>query len=257
MGLLDKDLEQLNAGSGYKFSATKIKALGAAEYTLATIVVDASTSVEPFGTQLETALKTVFKACDKSPRRDNLMLRLTQFASRLTELHGFKLLGSINEKDYDNILQLGGCTALFDAVDEAIQATATYGKQLTSQDFLCNAIVVVITDGESNAGNINTGDLSQDAAVIKKAIEKARRAENLESILLILVGVTNDNVNLNIYLQTVKDEAGFSQYVSIGAATPGKIAKLAEFVSRSISSTSTALGSGAPSTPLPPSQFTF
>lgn len=251
MGLLDKDLEQLNAGSGYKFSATKVKELGAAEYTLATIVVDASSSVEGFAPQLEQALKTVFKACDKSPRRDNLMLRLTQFASRLTELHGFKLLGSINEKDYDNVLQLGGSTALFDAVDEAIQATSTYGKQLTAQDFLCNAIVVVVTDGENNVGNI------MDASAIKKAVEKARRAENLESILLILVGVTNDDVNLNTYLQTVKDEAGFSQYVSIGKASPGKIAKLAEFVSQSISSTSTALGSGAPSTPLPPSQFTF
>jgi hypothetical protein len=251
MGLLDKDLQQLNAGSGYKFSATKVKDLGATEYTLATIVVDASSSVTPFGPQLEQALKTVFKACDKSPRRDNLMLRLTQFSSRLTELHGFKLLRSITEKDYDNVLQLGGSTALFDAIDEAIQATSTYGKQLTSQDFFCNAIVVVVTDGENNTGNI------MDAPEIKKAVEKARRAENLESLLLILVGVTNDDVNLNAYLQTVKDDAGFDQYVSIGTATPGKIAKLADFVSQSISSTSTALGSGGPSTPLPPSQFTF
>lgn len=251
MGLLDKDLEQLNAGSGYKFSATKVKDLGATEYTLATIVVDASSSVQGFATQLEAALKTVFKACDKSPRRDNLMLRLTQFASQLTELHGFKLLGSINEKDYDNVLQLGGCTALFDAVDEAIQATTTYGKQLIANDFFCNAIVVVITDGENNVGSI------MDAAEIKKSLEKARRSENLESLLLILVGVTNDDVNLNAYLQTVKDEGGFDQYVSIGKATPQKVAKLADFVSQSISSTSTALGSGGASTPLNPSQFTF
>lgn len=251
MGLLDKDLEQLQAGSGYKFSATKVKNLGAAEYTLASIVVDASGSVSGFGAQLEQALKTVFKACDKSPRRDNLMLRLTQFNTGLDELHGFKLLGSINEADYNNILKIGGSTALFDAVDEALQATATYGKQLTSQDFLCNAIVVVVTDGENNTGNI------MDANVIKKSLEKARRSENLESILLILVGVTNDDVSLNTYLQTVKDDAGFTQYISIGKATPGKIAKLAEFVSQSISSTSTALGSGAASTPLPASQFVF
>lgn len=251
MGLLDKDLEQLQAGSGYKFSATKVKALGASEYTLASIVMDASGSVEPFAVQLEQALKTIFKACDKSPRRDNLMLRLTQFSSRLTELHGFKLLGSITEKDYDNILQLGGSTALFDSVDEAIQATATYGKQLTSQDFLCNAIVVVVTDGENNTGNI------MDAAQIKKSLLAARRAENLESILLILVGVTNDDVSLNTYLQTVKDDGGFDQYVSIGKATPGRIAKLAEFVSQSISSTSSALGSGAASTPINAGKFTF
>jgi len=251
MSLLDKDLETLNAGSGYKFSATKVNVLGASEYTLATMVIDGSGSVSPFAAQLETTLKTIFKACEKSPRRDNLMLRLTQFSSQLTELHGFKLLGSIVEKDYDNVLQIGGNTSLFDAVDEAIKSTAVYGKQLTSQDFLVNAIIVVVTDGENNSGNI------MDPSTIKKAIEDARRAENLESILLILVGVTNNDVSLNTYLQTVKDDGGFDQYVSIGTATPGKIAKLAEFVSQSISSTSTALGSGGPSTPLPLAQFKF
>jgi hypothetical protein len=257
MSLLSKNLQQLNAGSGYKFSATKIDKLGATQYTLATIVMDTSTSVESYAPQLETALKTVFKACEKSPQSNNLMFRLTQFASRLTELHGFKELSSITEKDYDNILQIGGSTALFDAVDEALQATGTYGKQLTSMDFLVNGIVVVVTDGESNTGNINSGDLAADAAVIKKTLQNVRRAENLESLLLILVGVTQDDVNLNMYLQTVKDEGGFDQYVSIGRATPGKIAFLAKFISQSVSSTSSALGSGKASVPLNPSQFTF
>jgi len=249
MSLLSKNLESLNAGSGYKFSATKIKDLGAAEYTLATIVMDASSSVEGFAPQLEQALKTIFKACDKSPRRDNLMLRLTQFASSQTELHGFKLLSSITEKDYDNVLQLGGSTALFDAMDEALQATGTYGKQLTSQDFLVNGIVVVVTDGENNCSNIS------DPAQVKKTLQAVRRSENLESLLLILVGVTGDNVSLNTYLQTVKDDCGADQYVSIGNATPGKIAKLAEFVSQSISSTSSALGTAKASAPL--SNFKF
>ncbi len=251
MSLLSTNLESLHAGSGYKFSATKIDALGAAEYTLATVVVDTSSSVTGFGPQLETALKTVFKACDKSPRRDNLLFRLTQFASTLKELHGFKQLNTIDEKDYDSVLNIGGNTALFDAIDEAVQATAAYGKQLTDQEFLANAIIVVITDGQNNVGSI------MDASEIKKSVEKARRAENLESILLILVGVTGNDLTLDTYLQTVKDDAGFDQYVSIGTATPGKVAKLAAFVSNSISSTSTALGSGGASTPLATGQFNF
>lgn len=256
MGLMDKSLEDLKTISGYKFSATTIGKLGASEYTLASIVMDASTSVQGFAAQLEQALKTIFKACDKSPRKDNLMLRVTQFASGLTELHGFKLLNSIQEKDYDNILQIGGMTSLLEATDEAIQATGTYGKQLTEQDFLVNAIVVVVTDGENNAGSIYSGDLAVDSAVVKKSLDAVLRSEKLESIRFILVGVTGDNVNLNTYLQTVKDGCGFDQYVSIGNATPGKIAKLADFISQSISSTSTSLGHG-PSTPLPTSQFKF
>jgi uncharacterized protein YegL len=251
MSLLDKDLEQLNAGSNYKFSATKIDKLGASEYTLVTIVMDASGSVSGFAKELEQCLKTIFKACDKSPRRDNLLIRVVEFNDVLNELHGFKLLGSIQEKDYDNALNIGGSTALFDACDEAITATSTYGKQLTGLNYLCNAIVVVVTDGENNRGSIMTPQ------PIKRAVEAARKTENLESIITILVGVTNDNVSLNTYLQEVKDEGGFTQYVSIGTATPGKIAKLAEFVSQSISSTSSALGTRAASTPLNPTAFKF
>ena len=256
MSLLSQNLQNLNAGSGYKFSATKINDLGAAEYTLVTIVVDTSSSVMGFAAQLEQALKTVAKACDKSPRRDNLLLRVVQFSSTVLELHGFKLFSSIQDKDYDNILQLGGSTALFDACDDAIQATGTYGKQLTSQDFLVNGIVVVITDGENCAGSINSGDIALYSAVVKKSLLAVRRSENLESLSFILIGVTGD-VNLNTYLQTVKDEGGFDSYISIGTASPGKIAKLAQFVSQSISSTSSALGSGKASTPLAPSQFKF
>jgi hypothetical protein len=94
-----------------------------------------------------------------------------------------------------------------------------------------------------------------DASQVKKALLAARRAENLESILLILVGVTQDDVKLNTYLQTVKDDGGFDSYISIGTASPGKIAKLASFISQSISSTSSALGTGKSSVPL--SNFKF
>jgi uncharacterized pyridoxal phosphate-containing UPF0001 family protein len=248
MSLMTNDLEHLNAGSNYRFSATKISKLGAAEYTLATIVEDASGSVIGFAPALEAAIKTTYKAMAKSPRKDNLMLRLTQFNDSVLELHGFKLLGGIQEKDYDNVLKIGGMTALFDAVDESIQATSTYGKSLTAQNFLVNAIVVVITDGADNMSSLTPEK-------IKQSLEDARKSENLESITLILVGVTNDDNNLDAYLQDFVTRAGITQYVSIGKATPGKIAKLAAFVSQSISSTSAALGSGKASTQV--ASFTF
>lgn len=259
MSLLDTDLQILKAGSGYKFSATKFDVLaqGASDYTMVTIAMDTSTSVEPYSTQLEQMLKTILLACQESPRKNNLLLRLLQFNSTVSELHGFKLLSSINPDDYNGILRVGGMTALCEAMDDGIQATSTYGKQLTAQDFLCNAIMFTVTDGEGNAGNINSGDLAQDAEVVKKSLVAAKRSENLESFLNILVGVTNDDNSLNTYLQTLKDGAGMDQYISIGKATPRNLAKLADFVSKSISSTSTKLGSGQASTPLNPSQFNF
>jgi len=45
---MDTDLDQLRTGSHHKFSATKIDALGASEYTLAHLVVDESGSVAHF-----------------------------------------------------------------------------------------------------------------------------------------------------------------------------------------------------------------
>lgn len=251
MSLLNKDLAAFNAGSGYKFSATKVTSLGASEYTLVTLVIDASSSVDQFSAQLEQCIKTVFKSCEKSPRKDNLMFRVVQFSSVLTELHGFKLLSTINENDYTGILNVGGSTALLDASDEAVNATGTYGKQLTSQDYLVNGIVIVATDGENNCGNISMPDR------LKQSILNVRRTEALESLRTVLIGVTNDDNSLNTYLQTLKDEGGFDQYVSIGKATPGKLAKLADFISQSISSTSSALGTGAPSAPINPTGFTF
>ena len=38
MSLLDTNLSELKAGSGYKFTATNINDLDAAEYTLATLI---------------------------------------------------------------------------------------------------------------------------------------------------------------------------------------------------------------------------
>jgi von Willebrand factor type A domain len=242
---MDQDLEQLQAGSNYKFSATKIDKLGASEYTLVTIACDASSSVAPFAQQLETMLKTVLNGCDKSQRREHLMLRLTQFSHSLTELHGFKLLSSISEDDYTGVLNIGGNTALFDAVDEALQVMATYGAELMKQEFLVNGIIFIITDGENNSGIAQPAD-------IKKAVERARRSEVLESITTVLVGVTNNSTDMGIYLKTFKDDAALDQYVDIGTATPGKLAKLAAFVSQSVSSTSQALGTGSPSQPIAP-----
>lgn len=246
---LDKDLETLQAGSNYKFSATKITSLGAEKYTLASMVIDASGSVAAYAAQLEQAIKTIFKAMSKSPQTENLMLRLTQFSSDLKELHGFKLLNTIKESDYDNVLQIGGNTALFDAVDESIQVTSTYGKQLIAQNFYCNGIIVCVTDGQNNEGAL------RDPAQIKKSLLEAQKAENLESLMLILVGVTNGDMSLDAYLMDFVNGAGITQYVNIGNATPGKLAKFAQFVSQSVSSTSAALGTGAPSKPV--TSFTF
>lgn len=229
----------------FQFSGVGVDKLGASEYTIVTIVQDTSTSVTEFKDDMEKTLKQILEACQKSPRSENLLLRLIEFNDDATELHGFRELREINASEYDNILKPRGWTMLNDAVLDAIESTEAYGKQLADMDYLCNAIVFVITDGDDNRSKI-----ARDPSVIKEAVKMARRAENLESINVVLIAVNNDDPYFIGGMDTFKDSAGIDQFVKMGEATPGKLAKLADFVSRSISSTSQALGSGAVSQPL-------
>ncbi len=127
--LNDSNLETHQLPTGhYGFSAQRVQDLGSTEYTLVSIVVDDSGSVAGFSKELENCVKEVVKACQYSPRADHLMVRLTSFDQNMKEVHGFKLLSTINLTDYDNMLRCGGATALFDAAENAVQATSSYGK---------------------------------------------------------------------------------------------------------------------------------
>jgi len=226
-------------GSNFKFSATRIEDLGASEYTLGVIVVDVSGSVEPYRKEIEGALKEVVKACRRSPRADNMMLRVVLFDHKITELHGFRPLPDCNEADYDGCVPAGGNTALYDAAYSSIKSAIDYGKKLTEKDFDCNAAVFVITDGQDNSS-------TSTCSMVAEALKKARSSEALESIMPVLIGVSTDP-GLDQYLTMFKDEAGFQQYVSIGQANEKSLAKLGGFISKSISSQSQALGTGGAS----------
>lgn len=231
------------AGSSYGFSSTRIQDLGAAEYTLVTIAADVSGSVAGFERDIERAIKEVVNACRHSPRADNLMLRLVMFDQNLVEIHGFKPLMGCAPADYDGCLRIGGTTALLDASHNAVAAVAQYGKDLSDNDFDVNGIVFVITDGGDNASSMTTAD-------VKKAFKKAIRSEALESLLSILVGVNVGSSQVGAVLAQLHKDVGFDRYLELAKADAATLAKLADFVSRSISAQSQALGTGAASVSL-------
>jgi hypothetical protein len=244
---LSVDLEKQNLPTGnFSFSATRIEDLGATEYTLCTIVVDISGSTAGFRSEMEKTLKEVVRACKYSPRSDNLMVRLVIFATRLEEVHGFKLLVNCNEADYDGVLNrddLGSTTALYDASVNGIEATNVYSASLRKQDFSANGLIVVITDGLNNASTYTEN-------TVKSKLEEGVKAEDLESLLSILVGVNITESYVQTALANYASDAGFSQYVDAGKADAKNLAKLAQFISKSISSQSQSLGSGGASKPL-------
>lgn len=240
MKLTDANLEAKKLAVGnYGFSATKISALGASEYTLVTIVQDVSLSVGGFKTEMETCLAEVLAACRFSERCDNLLVRFITFNSTVKEVHGFQPLADC----IPYTLDCTGTTALFDAAENAVRAEAAYGRDLIANDFSANGIVAIITDGDDNASTFR-------AKAVAAAISEAEGKEVLESLLTILVGVNVTLPDISAKLASFKDEAGLSQYVELKDASSKTLAKLARFISKSISSQSKALGTGAVSAPL-------
>jgi len=235
------NLEQHNlTTSHYGFSATKLENLGATEYTLATIVVDTSPSTHHFIDEMEKVCKAILKSCKYSPRADNLMMRTFQFNSGLSEVHGFKLLSEINESDYSNVLRPAGLTALYDATENAVSATGKYAEDLYNSDYMANGILFVITDGMDNQSTTTR-------KMIKDALQKISRDEKLESFVTILIGVNITDPTVARYLDEFNKEVGFTQYVELKDADAKTLAKLANFVSKSISAASQSLGTGGPS----------
>jgi len=228
-------------GSSFGFSAKRVQDLGATEYTLVVIAADATGSVHGFQDKIEDVVKAVVKSCRYSPRADNLMLRFVTFNSNaISEVHGFKPLSECNTDAYTGTVQPAGCTNLYDAAYSCAGSLNQYGKDLTAQDFGANGIFIVITDGDDNTSKTTP-------TMLRTEIAKGVTGEHLESTVSILVGV-NVSGQMSVRLQEFQTEAGFTQYVEIDNANEKKLAKLADFVSRSISAQSTALNSGTSQT---------
>lgn len=247
--LTDENLEEFKTTGAYGFSGAKIDDLGATEYTLVGLTVDNSGSVSSFARDIEACIKKIVQSCMQSPRADNLMIRTTTFGDTVEENHGFKLLSTINSDDYDNMLDCRSLTALFDGTQNIVESVSEYGRNLMENDFSVNGIIFVITDGFNNH---STATLN----MVKNSFKQAVRNETLESLVSVLIGVDADD-HLDAELEKFKNEVGFTQYISMGEATPDSLAKLAEFVSKSISSQSQALGSGGPSSAIVSGSLSF
>lgn len=233
-------------GAGnFQFSAVRIEDLGAAQYTLVTIVCDISGSVVSFADNLLKCIKTVFSACTnpKNPMSENLLLRLVTFNQTITEIHGFLNTSDIDVNEYDPLYP-DGFTALFDATYDAVGATLEFSKQLTQQGFDCNGAIYIITDGMNNRGIMTPG-------AIAEKIKDALRKEEIESLITILVGLQDPSdswsQDVEQHLEDFKRDADLTEFINVGDATPQTLAKLASWVSASVSNQSQSLGTGAPS----------
>lgn len=221
--------------NNFGFSAEKIENLGAASYTLVDIQVDETGSVSSFKNDLVATLKNIYEACKLFPTAENILLRVSSFSTKyknnLKELHGFMQLKNIDPNSY-NLYPDGG-TPLYDSFYSSIGATLNYAENLRNSDFDVNGICIVITDGDDNASIMT-------AKSIKQLIDDSKKNEKIESLTTILVGVGLSSS----YLSNFQKDTGFDQYINMPDASPKNFAKLANFISKSVSSVSSSINQG-------------
>ena len=225
----------------YSFSGVRPdpKLLTELEYTLATLIVDTSGSVGGFRNELLNAVRVAVESCRNSPKPENLLVRLVEFNTSvgIREIHGFLPLKDIDTAQYSPFQPSGG-TQLLDAVYHSVDASHKYAKLLDDQDYIVNAVVFIVTDGEDNSSKFGP-------VQVKQMIGQAIQDEYLESIQTILIGINAGYSSA--YLQRIQTDLGLTQYIDVANADAKSLAKLAAFISKSISSTSQALGTGGPS----------
>jgi len=240
---------------GFHYSAVSVDRLtDASEYTLVGIVVDKTGSVVPFKNDLEAMMGAAVESCQSSPRSINLLIRTTAFNSvfgggSIEEILGFVPLNSVDTTKFAGTLKPDGGTNLYDATEEMVQAIYMYGKDLYAKKYLSNAIVFIITDGDDNSSSQSTPQSIADA------VKTIQQEEILESIRTIVIGINDTDAHMKKRLEDFVKDSKLDEYVSMGQVTKQKLAKLAQFVSRSTSSQSQSLGTGGASQPL--SNFTF
>ncbi len=113
-------------------------------------------------------------------------------------------------------------------------------NNLSKQDYTINGLLIVITDGLDNVSTFNVDN-------VKAKLKESQSQEKLESLTSILVAVNVADPTAKAALEKFHTDAGFTQFVDCGNATKNNLAKLANFISKSVTSSSVALGSGGPS----------
>ena len=226
-------------GAKYGYTGVNIGGLQSFENTIAIGLVDESGSTQHFAKDLEACVKEIVRSLRDSDNADKLLYAHYHFTTNFREVHGFKELNSINVDDYDGCWNGGGITTLYDSETRVIQYLDDYSDQMRKQNYLCNGIIYVLTDG------MDYGSTLKESAV-KNALDMIATNEGLESFISILIGI-NDDPSVQQGLENHANNCGFSQYVKAGNANQKTLSKLANFIVRSISSQSQMLGTGGPS----------
>lgn len=232
----DEDMDILGTGA-FQFSGATMDKLSelSSEFTLVTLAVDVSYSVESVIGELQHMVREVITVAKKDPNSDKILIRLLTFSNDVTEVLGFKPSNEIDVNDIN--LSVTGSTALYQAVEDGVRATESYAKVLYDQDFIVNSLIITLTDGYENCSRTST------ELTVKKAFDDLRaKREELESMISVIIGTP-----MNTAVEDFAKNVGITESIDAGDFDVGVIKRIGNFVSKSISAQSKAIGSGGPS----------
>lgn len=228
----------------FGFTATSLAELEASEYTLIQILIDGSSSMCDRLHRIEAMLSGIVAACQQSPHKYNLMLRVVTFGPAPREIHGFKMISQCNSAEYSGVLASDGPTALIDAMLNGVEASGAYAEYLDKQDYLVNGLLIVITDGLDNSSITLPNELMN-------ALARASKAESLNSFTSLLVGIVGMSdrkspayKEVSGALRRFQREVGFSSFIEVDSLDEDAASSLADFLYNSIHIVNDSLGTG-------------
>src|ERR1035437_9467797 len=114
-------------------------------------IIDISASVHDYANELNKALNEFTATMQKSHVAPKLMVSLIEFNDKVNVISGFRPISEMQPIDITP--RIDGCTALFEACKVGITNIIQYRSDLEKSGVNCKSILLLLTDGESNAGN--------------------------------------------------------------------------------------------------------
>lgn len=143
----------------------------------AVFVIDTSSSIHPHVQDLNANLNDFIERMQKSHIADKLFVSQVEFNSQVHVEHGFKPISELGHVDLSP--RVGGTTALYKAVETALQNAINYRKDLENVGVNCKTLLFVMTDGENN----EPGEASAVKSIIDNFLVDEKNILSFQSIL--------------------------------------------------------------------------
>jgi uncharacterized protein YegL len=195
---------------------TAVDDLDATEATLVSVVLDMSSSMSGYQSEVITAYNTMLDALKGSKAAASIMLSTWTFSDSPNLLHGYLPVGQV-QKLSTNEYSPNGMTALYDTVMGTMTGIVSYGQKLLDNGVPNRRIIFVLSDGGDNRSKARAGQ-------VKTA---SQGLITQEAYTLAYAGFGSSD------LKQIADDIGFPEVITT-SASESEIRKIFHQVSQSI-----------------------